>query len=35
MMLPAEVGNAVAYALARPAEVAVENIDLLNLTGRF
>lgn len=35
MMLPEEIGDAVAYALSRPAEVAVENIDLLNLTGRL
>jgi NAD(P)-dependent dehydrogenase (short-subunit alcohol dehydrogenase family) len=35
MMLPAEIGDAVAFALSRPAEVAVENIDLLNLTGRL
>ena len=35
MMLPAEIGDAVAYALSRPAGVAVANIDLLNLTGRL
>ena len=35
MMLPEEIGDAVAYALSRPAEVAVENIDLTNLTGRL
>ena len=35
MLLPEEIGEAVAYALSRPAEVAVENIDLLNLTGRL
>lgn len=35
MMLPAEIGDAVAYALSRPAGVVVENIDLLNLTGRL
>jgi NAD(P)-dependent dehydrogenase (short-subunit alcohol dehydrogenase family) len=34
MLLPEEIGDAVAYALSRPAGVAVENIDLLNLTGR-
>lgn len=35
MLLPAEIGDAVAYALSRPAAVAVENIDVLNLTGRL
>ena len=35
MLLPEEIGDAVAYALSRPAEVAVENIDLLNLTGQL
>jgi NAD(P)-dependent dehydrogenase (short-subunit alcohol dehydrogenase family) len=35
MMLPEEIGDAVAYALSRPAGVVVENIDLLNLTGRL
>ena len=35
MMLPSEIGDAVAYALSRPAEVAVENIDVLNVTGRL
>ena len=35
MLLPEEIAEAVAYALSRPAEVAVENIDLLNLTGRL
>lgn len=35
MLLPEEIGDAVAYALSRPAGVAVENIDLLNLTGRL
>ena len=35
MMLPTEIGDAVAYVLSRPPEVAVENIDLLNLTGRL
>jgi NAD(P)-dependent dehydrogenase (short-subunit alcohol dehydrogenase family) len=33
MLLPEEIAAAVAYALSRPADVAVENIDLLNLTG--
>jgi NAD(P)-dependent dehydrogenase (short-subunit alcohol dehydrogenase family) len=35
MLLPAEIGDAVAYALSRPPGVVVENIDLLNLTGRL
>lgn len=35
MLLPAEIGDAVAYAISRPAAVAVENIDILNLTGRL
>lgn len=35
MMLPTEIGDAVAFALSRPPEVAVENIDLLNVTGRL
>jgi NAD(P)-dependent dehydrogenase (short-subunit alcohol dehydrogenase family) len=35
MMLPTEIGDAVAFALSRPPEVAIENIDLLNLTGRL
>ena len=35
MLLPEEIGDAVAYALSRPAGVVVENIDLLNLTGRL
>jgi NAD(P)-dependent dehydrogenase (short-subunit alcohol dehydrogenase family) len=35
MLLPEEIGDAVAYALSRPVGVAVENIDLLNLTGRL
>ncbi|MEY2558383.1 MAG: hypothetical protein QOE34_1808 [Verrucomicrobiota bacterium] len=35
MLLPEEIGDAVAYALSRPPGVAVENIDLLNLTGRL
>jgi NAD(P)-dependent dehydrogenase (short-subunit alcohol dehydrogenase family) len=35
MMLPTEIGDAVALVLSRPAEVAIENIDLLNLTGRL
>ncbi|MFN2509206.1 MAG: SDR family oxidoreductase [Chthoniobacterales bacterium] len=35
MMLPTEIGDAVTFALSRPPEVALENIDLLNLTGRL
>jgi NAD(P)-dependent dehydrogenase (short-subunit alcohol dehydrogenase family) len=35
MLLPEEIGDAVAYALSRPAGVVVENIDLLSLTGRL
>jgi NAD(P)-dependent dehydrogenase (short-subunit alcohol dehydrogenase family) len=35
MLLPEEIADAVAYALSRPADVAVENIDLQNLTGRL
>jgi len=33
MMLPEEIADAVVYALARPGDVAVENITLSNLTG--
>jgi NAD(P)-dependent dehydrogenase (short-subunit alcohol dehydrogenase family) len=35
MMLPTEIADAVAFALSRPPEVAIENIDLLNVTGRL
>jgi NAD(P)-dependent dehydrogenase (short-subunit alcohol dehydrogenase family) len=35
MLMPEEIGDAVAYALSRPPGVVVENIDLLNLTGRL
>lgn len=35
MMLPTEIGDAVAFALSRPPEVAIENIDVLNQTGRL
>jgi NAD(P)-dependent dehydrogenase (short-subunit alcohol dehydrogenase family) len=35
MLLPEEIGDAVAYVLSRPPGVVVENIDLLNLTGRL
>src|SRR5260370_7611489 len=33
MISPNDVASAVAYALSRPAEVALENISLSNLTG--
>ena len=35
MMQPTEIADAVAYALSRPREVAIENIDLMNLAGRL
>jgi NAD(P)-dependent dehydrogenase (short-subunit alcohol dehydrogenase family) len=35
MLSPDEIGAAVAYALSRPADVAVENITLQNVTGRL
>jgi short-subunit dehydrogenase len=35
MMLPTEIADAVAYALSRPPEVAIENIDVLNVSGRL
>jgi NAD(P)-dependent dehydrogenase (short-subunit alcohol dehydrogenase family) len=35
MISPAEVAGAVAYALSRPADVALENITLSNLTGNL
>jgi NAD(P)-dependent dehydrogenase (short-subunit alcohol dehydrogenase family) len=35
MISPNDVASAVAYALARPAEVALENISLSNLTGNL
>lgn len=35
MMLPEEIGEAVAYALSRPGDVAVENIELKNVSGRL
>jgi len=35
MLWPKEIAEAVAYALARPADVAVENIELQNLAGRL
>ena len=33
MLLPEEIGQAVAYALSRPEDVAVENIELKNVSG--
>lgn len=35
MLLPAEIGDAVAYALSRPASVAIETINVSNLSGRL
>ena len=35
MISPDDVASAVAYALSRPAEVALENISLSNLTGNL
>jgi NAD(P)-dependent dehydrogenase (short-subunit alcohol dehydrogenase family) len=35
MMQPSEIADAVAYALSRSPEVAIENIDLMNLAGRL
>ena len=35
MLSPDEIGEAVAYALSRPAEVAVENITLSSSAGRL
>ena len=35
MLPPEEIAAAVAYALSRPMEVAVENINLQNLAGRL
>jgi NAD(P)-dependent dehydrogenase (short-subunit alcohol dehydrogenase family) len=35
MLLPSEIGDAVAYALSRPAGVVLENIDVVSLTGRL
>jgi len=35
MISPNEVASAVAYALSRPADVALENISLSNLTGNL
>ena len=35
MISPNDVASAVAYALSRPADVALENISLSNLTGNL
>ena len=35
MLPPEEIAAAVAYALSRPMDVAVENINLQNLAGRL
>ncbi len=35
MLSPDEIGAAVAYAVSRPADVAVENITLQNVSGRL
>ena len=35
MLRPDEIGDAVAYALSRPADVAVENIALQNVSGQL
>src|SRR4051812_37100589 len=35
MMSPGEVAGALAYALSRPADVALENITLTNLSGKL
>jgi NAD(P)-dependent dehydrogenase (short-subunit alcohol dehydrogenase family) len=35
MLFPEEIGDAVAYALSRPPEVVVENINLSSLTGKL
>ena len=35
MISPDDVASAVAYALSRPADVALENISLSNLTGNL
>jgi 3-oxoacyl-[acyl-carrier protein] reductase len=35
MMSPAEIAGAVAYALARPSDVAVENITISNAAGNL
>ena len=35
MISPNDVASAVAYALSRPANVALENISLSNLTGNL
>jgi NADP-dependent 3-hydroxy acid dehydrogenase YdfG len=35
MITPQEVASAVTYALSRPADVALENITISNLTGNL
>ena len=35
MMLPSEIADAVAYALSRPAGVALEQIDVRNVSGQL
>jgi NADP-dependent 3-hydroxy acid dehydrogenase YdfG len=35
MILPNDVASAVAYALSRPADVALENISLSSLAGNL
>lgn len=35
MISPEDVASAVAYALSRPADVALENITLSSLTGKI
>ena len=35
MLSAEEIGEAVAFALSRPAQVAVENIELKNVSGRL
>jgi NADP-dependent 3-hydroxy acid dehydrogenase YdfG len=35
MISPEDVASAVAYALSRPADVALENISISNLTGNL
>ena len=35
MLLPEEIADAIAYALSRPAHVAVENIEVKALSGRL
>jgi NAD(P)-dependent dehydrogenase (short-subunit alcohol dehydrogenase family) len=35
MLLPEEIADAIAYALSRPADVAVENIEIKNVSGQL